>query len=100
MLHLINYFFFFAVSNLTDLEDVLNRWHFYGEIFRNPDNGQTTTVTKKQYELEPGPLLLHETETAIKKLKFRKASGIDAISAEPAAKPALHQLFFADLEKQ
>ena len=75
----------------------MNGGQCYGaELFRNTDTDQATH-SKEQYKLELPPLL-HEIESAIEKLKARKAPGIDGIPAElikhsgPAAKVALHRL--------
>lgn len=80
---------------LTNLKDVWNRWHRYGELFKK-SRLRSNNIHKQTVRVRVPPLL-HEIETANKKLKFRKAPGKEGIPAElikysgPAAKTALHQ---------
>ena len=67
--------------NLTDTEEVLDRWHEYGtNLFGKPVNERPLS-TRSPEEQEPPPLLT-EVEQAVGMLKCGKAPGLDGIPTE------------------
>ena len=72
-------------TTLTEPEEILNRWHEYGNALFNdqaqnePRNSSVSSF--ENFDLEPEPLMT-EIETAIKELKSRKSPGLDNIPGE------------------
>ena len=66
-------------TTLTEIEDILNRWHEYGQqLFDSIDVPEPCI---KFEHMEPKPLL-DEVKAALKQLKSGKSPGLDGIPAE------------------
>ena len=70
-------------TTLTEMTDVLHRWHEYGtELFETDDTVEPQEPPDLSFQHpEPSPLL-DEVKAAIKQLKSGKAPGLDGIPAE------------------
>ena len=73
-------------TTLTEPEEILNRWHDYGNALFNDQNNnkprnKVFSFEQINFDLEPEPLIV-EIETAIKELKCRKSPGLDNIPGE------------------
>ena len=68
-------------TTLTEIEDILNRWHEYGQqLFGTIDESKGPPCIKFEH-MEPKPLL-DEVKAALKQLKTGKSPGLDGIPAE------------------
>ena len=72
-------------ETLTETEEILKRWHEYGQnLFKHEERNETTQNDQEywQYEdPEPKPLL-SEVTAAIRQLKKGKSPGLDNIPSE------------------
>ena len=67
-------------TTLTEIEDILNRWHEYGQqLFGTIDESKGPPCIKFEH-MEPKPLL-DEVKAALKQLKTGKSPGLDGIPA-------------------